>query len=79
MTRIETQEKELAYRESDGIAVSLRWNRETGDVSVVVEDSRLGETFVLPAASEQALQVFRHLYAYASNVPTHKARATARG
>jgi hypothetical protein len=30
MTQIERKrEKELAYRESDGVAVSLRWNRET--------------------------------------------------
>jgi hypothetical protein len=79
MTRIGRQEKELAYRESDGIAVSLHWNPETGDISVVVEDSELGESFVVPAKPEQALQVFHHPYAYASNPPTHKARATARG
>jgi hypothetical protein len=75
MTPIERQEdKELAYRESDGIAVSLRWNRQTGDVSVLVEDSELGE-FLVPAAPEQALQVFHHPYAYAPNLPAHKARA----
>jgi hypothetical protein len=34
MTRIERQEKELAYRESDGIAVSLHWNPERGDVTI---------------------------------------------
>ena len=66
MTRIETQEdKELASRESDGIAVSLRWDPETGNVSVLVEDSKLGERFVVRAEPEQALQVFHHPYAYA--------------
>jgi hypothetical protein len=66
MTPIEMQEeKELACRESDGIAVSLRWNPDTGDVSVLVEDSELGESFVVRAEPEQALQVFHHPYAYA--------------
>jgi hypothetical protein len=66
MTPIETQhEKELACRESDGIAVSLRWNPETGDISVTVEDSQLGKTLVLRAEPQQALQVYHHPYAYA--------------
>jgi hypothetical protein len=65
MIQDERQEEELAYRENAGIAVSLRWNPDTGDVSVLVEDSELGESFVLPAAPEQALQVFHHPYAYA--------------
>ena len=64
MTQTKRQEeRELAYRESDGIAVSLRWNRETGDVSVLVRDSKLGESFVVPAEPERALQVFHHPYA----------------
>jgi hypothetical protein len=72
MTQIEKQEeKELAYRESYGIAISLRWNQETGDVSVLVEDSELGESFVVPAEPEQALQVFHHPYVYAPNLPAH--------
>jgi hypothetical protein len=76
MTPIETQEeKELACRESDGIVVSLRWDSETGDVSVLVEDSRLGESFVVRAEPEQALQVFHHPFAYARNLPVHKAHA----
>ncbi len=70
MTRFERkEEEELAYRESAGISVSLRWNRGTGDVSVFVEDSSLGEGFVVPAAPERALQVFHHPYAYAPHRP----------
>jgi hypothetical protein len=66
MTSIETQEeRELARREGDGSAVSLRWNPETGDVFVLVEDIGLGESFVVRAEPEQALQVFHHPYAYA--------------
>jgi hypothetical protein len=65
MTRTARQAEELAYGKSDGISVSLRWIRETGDISVLVEDGELGESFVVPAQPEQALQVFRHPYAYA--------------
>ena len=53
-TQVGRQGEELAYRENGGIAVSLRWNRETGDVSVFVEESELGESFVVPAEPEQA-------------------------
>jgi hypothetical protein len=75
MTQIESQdERELANRESAGIAVSLRWNRETGDVSVVVEVSRPGGSFVVPAVPERPLQVFHHPYAYAGNVPAQTLR-----
>jgi len=55
---------ELACRESGGVAVSLRWNPETGNVFVLVEDSGLGESFVVQAEPEQALQVFHHPYAH---------------
>jgi hypothetical protein len=75
MTQIERQEeKELAYRESDGIAVSLRWNRETGDIRVLVVDRELG-SFVVPAAPDSALQVFHHPYAYTPNLVVHATRA----
>jgi hypothetical protein len=75
MTRIERQEKGLAHRESDGIAVSLHWNPKTGDISVLVEDSDLDESFVVRAEPEQALQVFHHPYAYARKVAAHKGHA----
>jgi hypothetical protein len=71
MTRIERQEKELAYRENDGLAVSLRWNPETDEVSVLVEDTELGESFVVPAMPDRALQVFHHPYAYTPILLAH--------
>jgi hypothetical protein len=72
MTQMERHdERELTYRESAGISVSLRWNWETGEISVMVDDSSLGEGFVVPAAPEQALQVFHHPYAYAPHRPAH--------
>jgi hypothetical protein len=59
MSRTARHADELAYRERDGISVTLRWNRATGDISILVEDSELGESFVVPAQPEQALQVFQ--------------------
>ena len=63
-TDIQTME-ELDYREHDGIAVSLLWHRQSNRLSVVVEDSQLGESFTLPARPENAHDVFTHPYAYA--------------
>jgi hypothetical protein len=57
--------EELDYRESNGIAVVLLWQRSSNRLSVVVEDSRLGETFTLAARPDNARDVFHHPYAYA--------------
>ena len=57
--------EELDYRENDGIAVSLLWNRTSNRLSVVVEDNQLGESFTLEARDDNAGDVFTHPYAYA--------------
>jgi hypothetical protein len=57
--------EELDRRESNGIAVSLLWHRRSNRLSVVVEDSRLSESFTVPARPDNALDVFTHPYAYA--------------
>jgi hypothetical protein len=57
-------EKELAYRENDGIAVTLYWHSSTNLLSVTVHDSRNGDWFELPAPADNALDVFEHPYAY---------------
>jgi hypothetical protein len=59
-------QKELSYRENDGIAVTLLWHSGTNRLSVVVHDSRNGDRFELPARAENALEVFEHPYAYAA-------------
>jgi len=56
---------ELAYRESNGITISLQWSRRSNRLRVVVEDSQRGESFTLPARPDNALEVFHHPYAYA--------------
>ena len=59
-------ETELAQRESDGISVTLLWHSATGKLTVSVRDGRTGEAFDLLAHPHNALDVYRHPYAYAA-------------
>jgi hypothetical protein len=56
--------RELAFRASGGIEVSLRWHRAAGRLSVVVHDVDTGMEFELPARRDNALDVFYHPFAY---------------
>ena len=59
--------RELAYRNTDGVEVTLLWHPVERRVTVLVNDTRLGETFELVVGEEDsALDVFEHPYAYAS-------------
>jgi hypothetical protein len=58
--------KELAYRESDGIEVSLLWNEPSDALFVVVHDRRVNELFELEVDASQALDAFHHPYAHAA-------------
>jgi hypothetical protein len=55
---------ELAYRENDGIAVTLWWHSGSNRLSVSVQDGRTGDWFALDADPENALDVFQHPFAY---------------
>jgi hypothetical protein len=58
---------ELAHRASNGIEVLLFWDRSDGRLTVVVDDVRTGGSFELVAADgRQALDAFRHPFAYAA-------------
>jgi hypothetical protein len=65
-TTSEEQIRELASRESDGLAVVLLWQPHTGSVTVSVADSRTGDCFELAVESERALDAFYHPFAYAA-------------
>lgn len=58
--------RELAYRESEGIEVSLLWDPADNSVSVFVSDTRAGGAFELAVEGESPLEVFNHPYAYAA-------------
>ena len=62
--------EELAFRESDGLSVSLLWERETHQARVVVQDRKCGHSFELEVVKgENPMDVFRHPYAYAPPTP----------
>jgi hypothetical protein len=58
--------RELAYRENDGLAVSLLWD-PVGDVLIVtVLDAQTGEALEIPVEDASPLEVFHHPFAYAA-------------
>jgi hypothetical protein len=58
--------RELAHRANDGVEVVLFWQEITNELTVSVSDARTGAYFELPAAPDQALDVFEHPYAHAA-------------
>ena len=58
--------RELAYRKSDGLQVSLLWWKADNSLSVSVVDSLAAEVFEVPVDANDALDVFDHPYAYAA-------------
>ena len=56
--------RELDHRTNDGIDVRLFWNSRTNHVFVAVEDQRSGMAFELIVSGADALDAFRHPYAY---------------
>src|SRR3954454_7919861 len=62
-----TATRELAFRATDGLEVTLLWHTRTDVLSVAVNDSRTGEAFELVLGeNEKPLDVFEHPYAYAA-------------
>jgi hypothetical protein len=66
MSRTTDNTRELAARECDGIHVQLFWHPRENELSVSVEDVRLGDCFRLAVAPERALDAFYHPFAYAA-------------
>ena len=65
-TSLDSSLRELAYREADGIEVTLLWHDRDDRLTVSVLDSRTGEFFELDAPREAALGVFYHPYSHAA-------------
>ena len=59
-----TMPRELDHRESDGVSVTLLWYEDSNRVAIHVVDSDTGEEFELEVAGRDALDAFRHPYAY---------------
>jgi hypothetical protein len=62
----DVMKKELAFRESNGVAVTLYWHSGTNRVSVTVFDAFNDELFELDADPSEALDLFDHPYAHAA-------------
>ncbi len=62
----ERRERELAYRITDEVEVSLRWDPSDDRLTVAVTNRRTGNGFELLATSDDALDVFHHPHAYAA-------------
>ncbi|HKB19429.1 MAG TPA: hypothetical protein VKC65_00355 [Gaiellaceae bacterium] len=56
--------RELDHRESGGVSVTLLWYEESNRVVVHVDDADTGEELDLEVAGRDALDAFRHPYAY---------------
>ena len=59
--------QELAYRENEGIEVSLLWDPADDSASVFVSDTRTAYAFELRVENESPLEVFNHPYADAAS------------
>ncbi len=66
-TLLEVGSRELDSRSGDGIDVTLLWNPRTNVLCVAVDDEREGASFRFEVDAADALDAFRHPYAYASS------------
>jgi hypothetical protein len=57
--------RELDRRRNDGIDVRLLWDSRTDTIIVAVEDERTDDSFEVAVDASDALDAFRHPYAYA--------------
>jgi hypothetical protein len=60
------QPRELASRESNGLAVRLLWDPTDDVVTVSVTDARAGDRLQLVVDRKHALDAFYHPFAYAA-------------
>jgi hypothetical protein len=65
MTTSASPIRELDYRSSNGIHVSLLWHPTTRRVTIDVYDESLDESFEFEVARDRARDAFHHPYAYA--------------
>ena len=68
--------RELAHRESAGIAVSLFWSPGGKTITVEVVDLRTDEYFALDVAPELALDAFHHPFAYLAEIESQETDET---
>ena len=62
----ESDWRELAGRENEGLEISLLWTKNGDRVKVAVADARLDEHFEFDVAGADALDAFYHPFAFAA-------------
>ena len=55
---------ELDTRETDGLTVSLEWDRDTGATQIVVQDARDASVTVVGVPNTDAADAFHHPYVF---------------
>jgi hypothetical protein len=68
-TATEANTRELAFRESDGLAVALLWRPHDDGVTISVADDCTGDRFEIAVDPARALDAFYHPFAYAGLEP----------
>jgi hypothetical protein len=61
--------RELAFRENDGLEVTLLWDALEDRLIVSVFDTKRADFFSVDAPRDRALDVFNHPFAYAASHP----------
>ncbi|HEX6460436.1 MAG TPA: hypothetical protein VF032_16060 [Thermoleophilaceae bacterium] len=56
---------ELDTRRGDGLTVTLEWDRDTGQIQVVLHDIRADGLVAFPVSPVDAADAFRHPFRYA--------------
>ena len=64
-----TAARELDARASHGVEVRLLWNPPTDGIAVEMIDGRSGEHFTFAVEPGDAMEAFRHPFAYAAAEP----------
>lgn len=72
MAAMKTHRRELAHRESAGIAVSLFWSPDGKTITIEVIGLRTDEFFALDVAPELALDAFHHPFAYLAEIEANE-------
>jgi hypothetical protein len=62
----ESDWRELASRENNGLAITLVWSKAIGRVKVIVAEPEFEQEFELTVDGVDALEAFYHPFAYAA-------------
>lgn len=61
-----TERREVAFRASDGIEVTMFWSKPSNQVTIAVRDTRSAKALEFEVDGSAALDAFKHPYAYAA-------------